>query len=890
MGRGKVGDSRGDTQAKKAKSSFGEDRWISLARRARQGRDPLAEEEIVDLQNCIMKFWFLLDSDLLGVITKGDLRWADVAMARIDYLEAHIDQVLLGKCLEGDEESLCELHRMLMNEGWWDRAENLDLRKTVWRRDESWDEMVGLQERELKEYILSRSELVHPNVISMVRKEDREGIRMALNHIHYNSIRESRSVKQMKAMVKEGKELKTGNHDSKAVEGEGINYKSALLKTRGSMSERPIEVPKEHKKVVRPQLGINVENERKNSTVFLHNLPEDLNRMVMWRFVRQWGRVIDCFTPNRKDRLGKRFGFAKLQSMQEAELFKNKINGKILAGNVIRAQFARGKKVSNLKQKKGNYDKEYKEPSHELNNRQTESKDPRQPSEDALVERKEKPLRLEAVNKELVNDLGRSVVVQTWKDSSVVEVLNTAEVLGYQGVLVRGLSSRKFLITFPTMESFLNMDQELFGLGYLGCHQARLDDLVLPRKVVVQCLGLPAVLWELSNLTKLLMGIGDITAIGEMLDEELRFQNPLIELETKETTRINRQILVEYDDLAFQMQILEVENAMIQVNVLEELRKEELVEDMMEGGDVTKDKDNETSKEGDGSAHGNSDNALEFGDCASDDYLVGNVENEREESEHEMEDAEGSVEIVYETPVNAVEVTGKKQSLSRESSIQDCQKEMCNSHGLTNSSKEVLTCYEDQITSKEGVLSNCREIIVKETRAEEDVQLDDCMGGDHIRNSNANGEIYNKEIVVASAQAGDQTQLSDCSIDDRIWHTRDDDLSSVSSKLGQTLSWEDSNVSSREFEDEPRSDESVRIMEGKMIRMNLGRKRGRPAKRKTNKVNLPFALKNKEQPVANITGKSEAEKIYETCLLMGLEGQVNRDEAIRKIADRLSVR
>ncbi|KAL1832726.1 hypothetical protein ACET3Z_002377 [Daucus carota] len=545
MGRGKVGDSRGDTQAKKAKSSFGEDRWISLARRARQGRDPLAEEEIVDLQNCIMKFWFLLDSDLLGVITKGDLRWADVAMARIDYLEAHIDQVLLGKCLEGDEESLCELHRMLMNEGWWDRAENLDLRKTVWRRDESWDEMVGLQERELKEYILSRSELVHPNVISMVRKEDREGIRMALNHIHYNSIRESRSVKQMKAMVKEGKELKTGNHDSKAVEGEGINYKSALLKTRGSMSERPIEVPKEHKKVVRPQLGINVENEH---------------------------------------------------------------------------------------------------------------------------------------------------------------------------------------------------------------------------------------------------------------------------------------------------------------------------------------------------------NALEFGDCASDDYLVGNVENEREESEHEMEDAEGSVEIVYETPVNAVEVTGKKQSLSRESSIQDCQKEMCNSHGLTNSSKEVLTCYEDQITSKEGVLSNCREIIVKETRAEEDVQLDDCMGGDHIRNSNANGEIYNKEIVVASAQAGDQTQLSDCSIDDRIWHTRDDDLSSVSSKLGQTLSWEDSNVSSREFEDEPRSDESVRIMEGKMIRMNLGRKRGRPAKRKTNKVNLPFALKNKEQPVANITGKSEAEKIYETCLLMGLEGQVNRDEAIRKIADRLSVR
>ena len=255
-----------------------------------------------------------------------------------------------------------------------------------------------------------------------------------------------------------------------------------------------------------------------------------------------------------------------------------------------------------------------------------------------------------------------------------------------------------------------------------------------------------------------------------------------------------------------------------------------------------------------------------------------------------MEDAEGSVEIVYETPENEVEVIEEKQSLSRESSIQDCQKVDCSSHGLIDSIKEVQTSYEDQIISNEAVKNNCREIIVTETRIEEDVQTDDYMGGDHIRDSNANGEIYNKEIVVASAQAGDETQLSDCSIDDRIWHTRDDDLTSVSSKLEQTLSREDSNVSSRGSEGEPRSDESVRVMEGKMIKMNLGRKRGRPAKRKSNKTNQPFALKYKEQPVANTTGKSEAEKIYETCLLMGLEGQGNRDEAIRKIVDRLSGR
>ena len=87
----------------------------------------------------MLKYWFLLDSDLLEVITKGDLRWADIAMTRISYLVAAISNDFLDQCLEGDEETLCQLHRMLINEGLWERANNLDLGKTVWRREEAWE-------------------------------------------------------------------------------------------------------------------------------------------------------------------------------------------------------------------------------------------------------------------------------------------------------------------------------------------------------------------------------------------------------------------------------------------------------------------------------------------------------------------------------------------------------------------------------------------------------------------------------------------------------------------------------------------------------------------------------------------------------------------------------
>ncbi|KAL1824466.1 hypothetical protein ACET3Z_011244 [Daucus carota] len=472
-----------------------------------------------------MKFWFLLDSDLLGAITKGDLRWADVAMARIEYLEVHIEQRLLGKCMEGDEESLCELHRKLMNEGFWERADNLDLRKTVWRRDGEWDSMVGRQEQELRKYVMSHRELVHPNVIKMVRAEDKEGLRMALNHIHYNSLRESRTVKQMKAMVKSAKETKAENNFTNVVQEEGKqgNYKSALLKPGSYMSGRTKEVYK-----VRSQSDGIVDNEG-------------------------------------------------------------------VEGNYVNGG-----------------------------------------SEDSGP-----------------------------------------------------ISSEKGQTVVPQSSERIN-----------GENQSLSEGIPNPEKQMMDGSSCPTI--------------------------------NLVEAQS---------------------------SSMVQIS-----------------------------------------------------------------------------------PDKALESSGK-------------------------------------------------ELIVVETQLEEDIKaggyrIDEQIWHDRI--SGEDVEIKSDEIVVAHNQAGEEFQISDSMRDGQVWQIRDNDLSSITSKLEQPLSFEDSNDTSQGYEGEQMIDETVEDMEGKLVKMGLGRKRGRPAKRKSKKNNQAFALKILDRPVVCMMGKSEAEKIFETCLLMGLESQVNREEAIRRIADRLS--
>ncbi|KAL8100336.1 hypothetical protein AgCh_032551 [Apium graveolens] len=114
---------------------------------------------------------------------------------RIEFLKPTLDGKVLRKCLEGDEESLCEAKLFLMNNGWWEEANNILISNIAYLGTTGDGEM-------LINLIMQKWEFVHPNIIRLVKAGDEEGIRMALNNIHYGTFKLSRKMKKLHKMAK----------------------------------------------------------------------------------------------------------------------------------------------------------------------------------------------------------------------------------------------------------------------------------------------------------------------------------------------------------------------------------------------------------------------------------------------------------------------------------------------------------------------------------------------------------------------------------------------------------------------------------------------------------------------------------------------------------------
>lgn len=54
----------------------------------------------------VLRYWFLLEIDLVKALAKGNLALLDIAQARIKFLKPVVEKRLLQKCLQGEEEAV----------------------------------------------------------------------------------------------------------------------------------------------------------------------------------------------------------------------------------------------------------------------------------------------------------------------------------------------------------------------------------------------------------------------------------------------------------------------------------------------------------------------------------------------------------------------------------------------------------------------------------------------------------------------------------------------------------------------------------------------------------------------------------------------------------------
>lgn len=90
----------------------------------------------------------------------------------------------------GEEEALCQINAFLHNNRWWVKADNLNIRELGFAIEGTEDELSKSDEA-IVNFIWENKDLVHDNTLRQIDVKNNDSIRMALNQIHYASIKAS---------------------------------------------------------------------------------------------------------------------------------------------------------------------------------------------------------------------------------------------------------------------------------------------------------------------------------------------------------------------------------------------------------------------------------------------------------------------------------------------------------------------------------------------------------------------------------------------------------------------------------------------------------------------------------------------------------------------------
>ncbi|GKE01199.1 RNA-directed DNA polymerase, eukaryota, reverse transcriptase zinc-binding domain protein, partial [Tanacetum coccineum] len=78
-----------------------------------------------------------------------------------------------------------------------------------------------------------------------------------------------------------------------------------------------------------------------STSVFVTNFPVQVGAKELWHACKQYGQVVDAFIPNRKSKLGKRFGFVRFIKVFDAERLANNLCTVWIGSHRLHANIAR---------------------------------------------------------------------------------------------------------------------------------------------------------------------------------------------------------------------------------------------------------------------------------------------------------------------------------------------------------------------------------------------------------------------------------------------------------------------------------------------------------------------------------------------------------------------
>lgn len=127
-------------------------------------------------------------------------------------------------------------------------------------------------------------------------------------------------------------------------------------------------------------------------------------------------------------------------------------------------------------------------------------------------------------------------------------VYSLVEGLGFKDVIIRGLSSYRYIVHFSYEENLEHIDIDFLKIGFNEVRKIEDRDLLPARRVWVECRGIPMSAWTEDNFQIIMKRWGNVLFSTNSIDSDNHYQNPKFLIETTETSTIDVTEVTHVDD------------------------------------------------------------------------------------------------------------------------------------------------------------------------------------------------------------------------------------------------------------------------------------------------------------------------------------------------------
>lgn len=262
------------------------------------------------------------------------------------------------------------------------------------------------------------------------------------------------------------------------------------------------------------------------------------------------GNNLDIILPKKRDRNGKRYGFAHTHDEKEAGVIINNAKmeklGRKINMRINSAEEAPGFKDSNP-------------------NRGKSGSDPRSPHKDKKQEEPEQDFEKKMfefteveVDEEIKSALLDCKVAYSWFDEDAINLNSNLMDMGLSKYRVKSISSRKFFIRKDKGESWDELENTDLSVWFCKIRKFEEQDLVVSRIVWLECRSLPMPAWQEDNLKAFTDRLGGWLSWSYQSDGLCEFFNPLICLDVWDFDRIQEDMKILYKWKVTKIQFVEI--------------------------------------------------------------------------------------------------------------------------------------------------------------------------------------------------------------------------------------------------------------------------------------------------------------------------------------------